>query len=239
MSANDKVVRLFQQHKKTYDAGIYRMSAKGDDAEIVLYGVIGESFWSKGVTLEQFRNDLKALGKVKKIDLRINSDGGDVFDGRAMYSLLADHPAKIVAHVDGLAASIASVIAMAGDEIRMADGSFMMIHNPWGGAVGDANDMRRMADLLDSVAGTIINTYAARTKQKPDKIRELMDAETWMTANEAKTLGFTDFVAEPVKAAASVRDPDLYKNLPSALRPKRSLAIAAANKIAALIKRPG
>jgi ATP-dependent protease ClpP protease subunit len=217
----------------------YRMQAKADRGEIQLYGVIGESFWTEGITLKQFAKDLKSLGKVSHIDLRINSDGGDVFDGRGMYSLLAEHQAKIVVHVDGLAASIASLIAMAGDEIRMADGAFMMIHNPWGGAIGDAKEMRRMADLLDSVRDTLVTTYMARTNNKREKIVAWMDDETWMPADEAKKNGFADVVAEPVKAAARVTKPEIYKNLPSAFRPNRLAAARAIASIEESRRKPG
>lgn len=204
----------------------YKMNTKAERGEIYLYDIIG-SGWFGGISAKQFATDLKGLGSVKTIDLRINSDGGDVFDGRTMYSLLAEHSARIVVHVDGLAASIASLIAMAGDEIRMADGSFMMIHNAWGVAIGDAAEMRRMSDLLTSVSATLIDTYAARTQSEADKVKTWMDAETWMTAAEAKERGFCDVMDEPVKAAASVSDPSRFKNLPAVLRPKRAAALAA------------
>jgi ATP-dependent Clp protease protease subunit len=110
----------------------YRMVARGTDrAEIYLYGTVGADWFGEGVTAKQFAADLKGLGKVKTIDLRINSDGGSVFEGKTIYSLLAEHPAKVITRIDGLAASIASLIAMAGDEIHIAEGGFVMIHNAW------------------------------------------------------------------------------------------------------------
>jgi ATP-dependent Clp protease protease subunit len=112
----------------------------------------------------KFADDLKALGNVKTIDLRINSEGGSVFDGKAMYTQLVEHKAKVITHIDGLAASAASFIAMAGDEIEIAEGGFVMIHNAWLFAMGDARELRRTADLLDTVNGTIIDVYVARTK---------------------------------------------------------------------------
>src|SRR6185369_10879333 len=125
------------------DSG-YRMLAKGkDNAEIYLYGVIGGDWFGEGVTAKQFADDLKKLGNVKTIDLRINSEGGSVFDGKAMYSLLNEHPAKVVTHIDGLAASAASFLAMAGDEIEIAEGAFVMIHNAYTIAMGDARELRR------------------------------------------------------------------------------------------------
>lgn len=201
------------------------MAAKGDRAEIFLYDIIGEG-WFGGISAQQFAKDLRALGAVKTIDVRINSDGGDVFEGRAIYTNLVQHDARIVVHVDGLAASIASLIAMSGDEIRMADGSYMMIHNAWGVGIGEAADLRRTADLLDSVSGTIADTYAARTKNDRAKIDKWMADETWFTAAEAVDANFADILDEPVRAAASVRDASMFRNLPAALRPRRTAAMA-------------
>lgn len=212
----------------------YRMMAKagGTRAEIYLYGVIGESFWSDGITAKQFSTDLKALGdKVTALDVRINSDGGDVFDGRAIYNQLLAHKATKTVYVDGLAASIASLIAMAGNEIIMGDGAFMMIHNAWGVAVGDSREMRRVADLVESVSGTLIDTYAARSKLPRDEIVALMDAETWLTATDAVAKGFADKIVEGAKVAASaITRPQAYKHLPQELRPNRAKALQAIAK---------
>lgn len=209
----------------------YRMAAKGSQGEIQLYGPIGASFWSDGITASEFSADLKALGNVSAIDIRINSDGGDVFDGRTMFNLLVQHKATKTVYVDGLAASIASLIAMAGDEIVMGDGAFMMVHRPWGGAIGNADEMRRTADLLDSVNGTMIDTYAARTKMSRDDVSALLTAETWMPAQEAVDKGFASKVVEGVRVAAAVVNIDAYRNLPEQLRPNRA---AAQNTLARL-----
>ena len=202
----------------------YKISAKANDsAEIFIYDTIG--MW--GIAAQQFASDLKNLGKVKSIDLRVNSDGGDVFDGRAIYTQLKQNSARIVAHVDGIAASIASLIVMAADEIRMAEGSFMMIHNAWSLAIGSSDEMRRMAALLDSVDGEIQQTYATRTKCPIADIKQMCNAETWMTAQEAVDKGFADVLDEPLKVAASLRDPTMFKHLPVALRPDRTQATTA------------
>lgn len=202
-------------------------------AEIFLYDIIGG--W--GISADQFAKDLRGLGDVKSIDLRINSDGGDVFDGRAIYSLLAQHSARVVTHIDGLAASIASLIALAGNEVRAADGSFFMIHNAWGLAIGDAEEIRRTANLLDSVNQSIIDTYVARSKMPEAEIRQLMNDETWMTANEAKDRGFVDVVSEPLKIAAQVQIHDSFgfKNPPQALLPNRVAALQAIQRARAVL----
>lgn len=213
----------------------YKVVAKGSDsAEIYVYGVIGTDWFGDGVSAKQFADDLKALGKVKTIDLRINSEGGSVFDGKAMYSLLNEHPAKIIVHVDGLAASAASFLAMAGDEIEISEGGFIMIHNAYTIAMGDARELRRSAEMLDTVNNTIIDVYAARTKGDRKKITQMMDDETWMTGAEAVENGFADRMVENLKVAASVVDAARYKKLPAALKPNNCRAAAAFARIAAL-----
>jgi ATP-dependent Clp protease protease subunit len=174
----------------------YSMKAKGNsEAEIYIYGDVGDD-WFGGVTAKQFADDLKALGKVNTITVRINSYGGDVSQGLTIYRLLADHPAKVIAHIDGIAASIASVIAMAASEIHISEAAFLMIHNAWGIAIGSADDMRSTADRLDMTTGSIRDVYAARTGKGVDQIKKWMDAETWFTAADAVANGFaTDIVS--------------------------------------------
>lgn len=173
--------------------------------ELLLYGDIASStWWGDEVSPKQFKTDLDALGNVNTINVYINSDGGDTFAGQAIYSMLKRHPAKINVYVDGLAASIASVIAMAGDTVYMPVNAMMMVHNPWTFAVGDANDFRELADILDQVRKTIVATYRAKTGLPEEKIIELMDAETWMTAEEAVAYGFADEIEEAKQIAASL-----------------------------------
>jgi ATP-dependent protease ClpP protease subunit len=216
-------------------AATYRMEkASGSDAaEIFVYDFIGSGGWmGGGISADTFAKDLRALGPVKTIGLRINSDGGDVFDAKAMYSLLVAHPANIVVHVDGIAASAASFLAMAGNEIRIAEGGFMMIHDAYGGTLGNADDHRKMADLLDSVTGTIAEVYAARSGTPVDEIRGLMAVETWMSGKDAIDKGFADVLVENRgKVAARLREPRMFRNLPRSLQPNRA---ALADRIAAL-----
>jgi ATP-dependent Clp protease protease subunit len=195
----------------------YSMKAAGSRGEILLYQDIGESFWSEGTTAEGFAKDLKALGKVTTIDCRINSPGGNVFEGMTIYNLLAAHQARIVVHVDGLAASIASVIAMAGDEINIADNAMMMIHNAWGMGIGTAQEIRKTADVLDSISATIAGTYAKRSGTKLDKIAGMMDAETWFNAQEAKDCGLADAIVDNMKMAACAFDAKRFRNAPKRL----------------------
>jgi ATP-dependent Clp endopeptidase proteolytic subunit ClpP len=169
----------------------YAIQAKAADesADVMIYDVVGA--W--GVSAQQFVTDLKGL-KAKTINVRLNTPGGDVFDGLAIYNALRDHPAKVVTRVDGLAASMGSVIAQAGDERRMAKNAYMMIHNPWSMAAGDAAEMRKSADLLDKVCGTLAQTYADRTGKSVDEMKAAMAETSWYTADEAKAAGLCDAV---------------------------------------------
>lgn len=210
----------------------YRVVAKGSDAaELYIYGVIGGDWFGDGITAKQVADDLKALGKVKTIDVRINSEGGNVFDGKAIYSLLNENKATINVKIDGLAASAASFIAMAGNTIEIAEGAFVMIHDAYGVSFGRAEDMRAYADLLDTVNQTIRDVYSSRTKQSDKKINEWMKAETWFTAKDAVANGFADKMTENLKVAACVTHPDRFKHVPSSLLPRRAAAVA---KLAAL-----
>ena len=213
---------------RTSAASGYRMVNRGNDrGEIYVYGIIGTDWFGDGVTAKQFAKDLKALGSVKTIDLRINSEGGSVADAEAMYTHLIEHSARVVSHIDGMAASAASFLMMAGDEIQIADSGYVMIHEARSMNYGTSQDFRRMADLLDRTNDRIVGKYAARTKQSEKKIREWMSAETWFVGEEAVKNGFADRVVENLKVAACVSRPDLYRNLPAALRPNRAAALAA------------
>ena len=225
------------QHKPAARASGYRMiRAANDAAEIYLYGPIGSQGWfSDGseITARQFQKDLKALGAVKKIACRINSEGGDVFDGKTIYTLLQQHPAKVTCHIDGLAASAASFVAMAGDEIEISEGAFIMIHCAWSVAMGNAGDLRKTADLLDAVDGTLVDVYAARTKCSADECRKMMADETRMDGKTCVDKGFADRMVPNLAVAASVRDVSRYKHLPAALRPNRAAASAVLEKMRA------
>ena len=181
--------------------GFIRVENKDDDrAEVVIYDEI--SFW--GVEPASVLDALKGL-KAKQIDLRINSPGGFVYDGITIYRILRNHAEQngvtVTTHVDGMAASIASVIAQAGDEVVMHAGSRMMIHDPWVLAVGNAADMREEAALLDAVKEDILDVYLEGMPETADRkeISELMTAETWMSADEAIENGFADRKGAEVK----------------------------------------
>lgn len=196
---------------------VFNRTNKSDEAELLLYGPIGdEMLWGDEVTPKQFKEDLDNLGDISTLNIYINSPGGDVFAGQAIYSILSRHKAQKIVYIDGLAASIASVIAMAGDLVVMPRNAMMMIHNPWTMAVGNANDFRKLADDLDKIRESLIVAYQSKTQLSREKIIELMDAETWMTAEEAIEYGFADEVEQEKQVAASIDDRffRFYKNIP-------------------------
>lgn len=191
----------------------------GQVGEVWVYGTIGDDFWEEGVTAKGFAEALAEIGPVQTLNIYINSGGGSVFQGEAIYNTLRRHRAKKIVHVDGLAASIASVIAMAGDEIHIARNGLIMIHDPSGGCMGGANDMRKMASALDLIKQAIVDTYVLRTGSPAKDVADWMAAETWMNAEEAIARGFADQVAEPVAVAAFAGvNVTNYKHAPDALR---------------------
>lgn len=206
--------------------------ARGSRGEIWLYDKIGASFWGDGITAKSFQKELAALGKVTTINLRINSPGGDVFDGFAIYNLLKQHPASVEVDVDGVAASIASIIAMSADagKLRMAKNALMMIHNPQGGAYGDETEMQRVAALLKTVKGNLVDTYVDRTSCKASDAEAWMDEETWFTADAAMQHGFADAVTAETAVTACF-DVSGFRNAPEALKRRTQAAAQPAADI--------
>jgi ATP-dependent protease ClpP protease subunit len=226
-------------------------NAPNGDMQVLLYDVIG----SNGVSAEALVSAIKTT-KAATIRVNLNTVGGSVFDGVAIYNALVDSPARVITKVDGVAASIGSVIALAGDEVRMADNAMMMIHNPRSVAVGGADDMRSAADFLDKVKDTIVGTYAAKTGKTPREMSDLMDAETWFAADEAVAIGLVDAI-DKNDQPGPLATPNLnygvfnvcdFKNVPDAIRqrvpatsgtyPGRTSAVATAPATATVTKEP-
>ena len=187
--------------------------AENNSADINIDGEIVSDEWEDSDTSAAgFRDDLKALGDVSTINLHINSPGGSVFEGIAIYNMLKQHKAAVNTYVDGLAASIASVIAMAGDTIFMPKNAMLMIHNPWTMAVGNASDLRKQADELDTITKSSVVTYLNKAGDK-------LDEETWLTADEAIGYGLADEVLESNSAAACLNGDMVqrFKHIPKQL----------------------
>lgn len=222
--------QISAQNKPTESWYSMRALARGS-VEIMLYDEIG----AFGITAKQFATELLACGDVSQINLRIHSPGGDVFAGMAIYNTLKAHSAVIHVYIDGLAASMASVIAMAGDTVYMPSNAMMMIHKPWGMQGGDADEMRRYAELLDKVETTLVQAYAAKTGKTPEEIHALLKAETWMDGGEAVAAGFADQLIDPLQAAAQLNSKRMqeFEHMPQAaintLMPPRAQAAPPAN----------
>lgn len=208
-----------QQNKKYWE---FKASANGV-GELYIYGDIVRYQWDDDDTsAKSFKKDLDALGDIDTLNLYINSPGGSVFEGVAIYNILKRHKAKVNVFIDALAASIASVIAMAGDTITMPSNAMMMIHNPWMITWGNAAELRKSADDLDRIGASMKQSYLDRTGDKLDETRltELLDAETWLSAQECLEYGLCDVVGEENKAAAYVSNELFakYKNIPDSLK---------------------
>lgn len=174
-----------------WDASVHASTA-GEDRTISMYDVIGQDYWTgEGVTAKRIAAALRTMGN-GPVTVNVNSPGGDMFEGLAIYSLLREHEGEVTVKVLGLAASAASVIAMAGDTVQIARSGFLMIHNAWLMAVGNRHDLRDVADMLEPFDAAMADIYAARTGADAKAIAKLMDKETWLGGSAAIDQGFAD-----------------------------------------------
>lgn len=175
-----------------WNAGVRAATDAGSNV-ITIYDIIGEDWWTgEGVTVNRIDAALRKIGQDNAVEVHINSPGGDVFEGIAIFNRLREHGGKITVKVMGLAASAASIIAMAGDEILIGSSSFLMIHDCWVVAIGNRHDMRETAEFLEPFDAALAEVYAKRTGQKVEDCAAWMDAEKWINGSEAIRLGFAD-----------------------------------------------
>ena len=194
---------------------------------LYLEGVIAQESWfGDEITPAAFKSELNAGNQ--PITVHINSVGGDCVAASQIYTMLMDYPADVTVQIDGLAASAASVVAMAGTKVCMSPTALMMVHNPWTNASGDAKDMQKAIALLDEVKESIINAYEIKTSLSRAKLSHLMDAETWMNANKAVELGFADGILEDEKTAEVA--------IPAYAFSRKTVQAALMNKISAKVK---
>jgi ATP-dependent Clp protease protease subunit len=201
--------------KKWYD-----IAKDSEETQITIYDEIG----GMGVSISDFSVEFNDIKDSSNIRLLLNSPGGDVIDGTAIYNVLSTVKDKLTVEVIGLAGSIASIIALAGHETIMDEGSYYMIHNPSMISLGNANDLRKDADLLDKVKNQIISIYQTKTKLDINKLSEMMNAETWMTADEALQYGFIDSINKAkciTNSAFDAFDLSAYKKAPKSLKNKK------------------
>ena len=190
----------------------YTIRAQNEGAEVTIYDEIG----AYGISAKAFLAELGAIPDEAPLTLRLNSPGGSVFDAVAIHNALQRHKGGVTVWIDGIAASAASYVAMAGTEVVMPENAFLMIHDPAGAALGSADDLRAMADALDKIKASLVAGYAAKSGASEADIAELMRKETWLDAAEAVALGFADRLAEPVRIAARF-DVARFRNAPPAL----------------------
>lgn len=200
--------RTPQSALERWDKSIKAKKDDGEYCQIDIMGEIGDTGWgAECVTASMVQNALRAAAGAP-VRVVLNSPGGDAFEGIAIYNLLREHPGDITTHVIGLAASAASIIAMAGDKIEMAEGAMLMIHSSWGLVVGNKNDMREFSNMLDKIDASVADVYARRSGQSVDDVMSMMEKETWMTAQEAVEEGFADVsIADKSKKARNQGKP--------------------------------
>ncbi|WP_109023279.1 head maturation protease, ClpP-related [Enterococcus sp. H57] len=218
-----------------------KQSANQNEADVFIFGEIVSFKWDDtDTTAASFQKDLKELGEVSQINLHINSPGGSVFEGIAIGNMLRQHKARVVAHVDALAASIASVIVASCDEVIMPENSMLMIHNPWTISMGNAKALRKQADDLDKIAESSVVTYLAKAGEKltEEKIKQIMDEETWMSAQEAYNYGLCDVVESANQVAASISQKlfETYQKVPEKLLDSRQEDSRDQEKIEKIVK---
>lgn len=207
----NRLAKLFQNNARK-GAGFQVKAEADNEATVYLFDAIGGWF---GIEAQEFVREIAGIA-AGTIHLRINSPGGDVFDARAMQTALRQHPSKVVAHIDGLAASAATFLAMGADEVEIAEGGFFMIHNAWSLMMGNAAEMREMADLLEKIDASIAGDYRRKTAKDEAQIAEWMAAESWFNAEEALAHGFVDRIFESAPAENRF-DLSAYDNTPEAL----------------------
>lgn len=204
-----------------WDASV--MGSAGDDT-ITMYDMIGSDGWSEGVTAKRIGAALRSIGS-RDVTVSINSPGGDFFEGLAIYNLLREHPHKVTVKVVGLAASAASVIAMAGDEIQVAKSGFLMIHNAWSVVIGNRHDLRSAAEVMDQFDASMAGLYAQAAGITDKEAAALMDAETWMTGQAALDAGFATALLSADEVVAE--------------QDKTNSALAAKRKVDSLLAKQG
>lgn len=206
--------------------GRWDAAVKGaaDSDTITMYDMIGSDGWSEGVTAKRIGAALRSIGS-RDVTVLINSPGGDFFEGLAIYNLLREHPHKVTVKVVGLAASAASVIAMAGDEIQVAKSGFLMIHNAWSLVIGNRHDLRSAADVMDQFDASMAELYSAAAGIDIEEAARLMDAETWMNGQAAVDAGFATALLDADEIVAE--------------QEQTNSALAAKRKVDALLAKQG
>jgi ATP-dependent Clp protease protease subunit len=216
----NKLLQLIQNNARADKAPGIRAEA----GKVYIYDVIDRDW---GASAKALIDALTPMAG-QSVELHINSPGGDVFEARAMVAAVRAHGGKVTTYIDGLAASAATYLALAGDEVHMSDGSLFMVHNSWTLSWGNKHEMRTTADLLDKIDGTIASDYANKTGASAEQIAAWMDAETWFTATEAQAAGFVDQIDGASDGGKAARwNLSAYANAPKPTADPEQVALAA------------
>lgn len=199
---------------------ILKPKAKTDSAifELYVFDVIGSDWFGDGITVKSVTEAIKEAGAFNRMNIYINSPGGDVFEANAIINSIKRSNSEKYVYIEGVAASAATMLAMVGKVITTAKNGMWMIHNPWGFSMGDEHDMRATADTLSKIKSQMIDAYSARTKLPAARLDEMLNAETWMTAAEAKTNGFTDEVKDPDEEVEPVKQEETKAQMTEMIR---------------------
>lgn len=227
MAKPNQPLRIFEGTAKPYEP-FWRVrdaaESESGEPEIEFYGFISEYSWfGDEITPQKFKDDLNKAGGGGPVTIRINSGGGEVFAASVIRSIIVDYPGRVTVRIDGLCASAATYVALAGDVVRMQDTAYFMIHDPSAIAWGTVEDFKAVIDLLKTVKNGIMDAYQTKTGLGIDKLAKMMSEETWMSANEAKNLGFIDDVITDKRARSALKNVAVmnalqnYVNVPAAL----------------------
>jgi ATP-dependent Clp protease, protease subunit len=227
--------KLFTLRKAESTA--FKASAAEGDLVLEMYDVIGADFFGEGITAQSVSDALANAGVFNSVTCRINSPGGDLFEGVSIYNVLKSSGKPVNVIVDGMAASAASLIAMAGDKVTMGTGTLMMIHRAMAMTAGFADDMRKMAETLDKVSDSAADLYVAKTGLKKDEILSMMAEETWLSAQDCVDKGFANAVSQDEAKISNAFDLSVFKNTPEALKvaPEPAMPEPAVDDSAALV----
>jgi ATP-dependent Clp protease protease subunit len=213
----NQLVQLLRDNANAEAPPAIRSEAQDDGTHIYVYDVI-DSYW--GASANALVSALADAGG-QAVHLHINSPGGDVFEARAMAAAIVGYSGEVIAHIDGVAASAATYLALSANEVRMTDGGLFMVHNSWTLAMGNASELLSTAALLEKIDGTIAADYAQKTGASAEQVKAWMDAETWFTAQEAQDAGFIDAIDPNTKGSKKAHwNLSAYANAPKAEEPK-------------------
>lgn len=210
-------VRCFDGNAKPHEPfWSWRNVAEGEEPEMELYGYVSEySWWEDDITPKMFKDDLLKIGKKGPITLRIHSGGGDLTAASVMSAIMTDYPGRITVKIDGLCASAAVQVALAGDRVLMQESAYMMIHDPWTYAVGNADELKSVVEALNVSKDGILDCYETKTGMDRNKLSKMMSDITWMNARKAEELGFVDEVItanSQQKAVNSIGNSKIFLN---------------------------